>query len=157
MARHMVFRFDGFDTPVRAKLLEEKEPGICDDVWGLLEEPLKMWPWHTTSTGDYFSGKARSPRKPQKTGSQATPMDGGSGRPLLLCELAPGSICYAGAKEMSFAYGDDITEPLPAKGPIFAQVVEADLDTFYKAGLHVWEAQYRTHQLVVITATREEA
>jgi hypothetical protein len=56
---------------------------------------------------------------------------------------------------MSFAYGDDITEPLPAKGPIFAKVAASDLDKFYRAGLHVWDAQYRTHKLVIITATRE--
>jgi hypothetical protein len=157
MPRRILFEFDGFADRVPATLLDEVEPGVCEEVWTVLETPLKMWPWHTTSTGCYFSGKGRPPRQPERLGSQAAPRHGTRGRPLFLCQLEPGSICYAGAREMSFAYGEDITEPLPAKGPVVAKVASQDLETFYRAGLHVWNAQYRTHRLVLITARRAEA
>ncbi len=153
MTRNIVFEFSGFSDRVPAVLLEDAEPEVCEEVWSLLRQPLKMWPWHTTSTGCYFSGKGRTPEHPERVGSQAAPRHGKK-KTLLLCELAPGSICYAGAREMSFAYGEEITEPLPAKGPVFARVAADHLDSFYKAGLHVWNAQYRTHKLVTIMATR---
>ena len=153
MARNVVFEFSGFSDRIPATLLDDTESEVCDEVWHLLQNPLKMWPWHTTATGCYFSGKGRPPRNPERVGSQAAPRHGKK-RTLLLCELAPGSICYAGAREMSFAYGEDITEPLPAKGPVFARVPSQQLEKFYNAGLHVWNAQYRTHKLVTIIATR---
>jgi hypothetical protein len=153
MPRTIQFEFSGFGERVPATLLDETEPEVCNEVWAVLEQPLKLWPWHTTATGDYFSGKGRSPRHPERIGSQAAPRHG-KAKTLLLCELPAGSICYAGARELSFAYGEDITEPLPAKGPIFARVAENKRELFYRAGLHVWNAQYRTHQLVVITASR---
>ena len=153
MPQQIVFGFHGFPDRVPATLLTDAEPEVCREVWSLLEQPLKMWPWHTTATGDYFSGKGRAPRHPERVGSQAAPRHGKK-RILLLCELEPGSICFAGAREMSFAYGPDITEPLPAKGPVFARVPKEELSRFYRAGLHLWEAQYRTHKLVTIMATR---
>jgi hypothetical protein len=30
-----------------------------------------------------------------------------------------------------------------------------NLDDFYKAGRHLWDAQYRTHKLVIVTARRK--
>lgn len=156
MNRRFVLEYSGFNGRIPVEMLEDAEPEICAEVWKMLEAPLKMWPWHTTSTGDFYSAQGRPPRHPVPLGSQATPRHGKGGKPLLLCDLAPGSVCYAGGRQLSFAYGDDISEPLPAKGPVFARVPEAHLDAFYKAGRHVWNAQYRTHELVIITASREE-
>jgi hypothetical protein len=55
---------------------------------------------------------------------------------------------------MSFAYGSDITEPLPEKGPVTAMVDPNCIKDFYAAGLHVWESQSRKHKLVTVTASR---
>ncbi|HEY0918966.1 hypothetical protein [Devosia sp.] len=156
MSKGIVFEWEGFSKKVPALLLEDIEPEVCREVWEALATPWKMWPWHTTSTGDFYSAQARPPRHPVPLGSQATPRMGKTGRPLFLCDLEPGSLCYPGGLQFSFAYGADNTEPLPAKGPVFARVPEAHLAAFYEAGRHVWNAQYRTHKLIIITATREE-
>ena len=111
---------------------------------------MKMAISHTTSTGDYFLGKGRGPTEPERVGSQANPL----GKSLFICQLKPGTICYGGAEEMSFAYGPDITEPLPDKGPITAVVDEDCLKDFYDVGKHVWNAQSHTHKLVTVTASR---
>jgi hypothetical protein len=149
MARTISFDFAGFNKPIVATLLDETEPLYAAKLWQDLERPLKMWPWHTTSTGDWFSCKGRPSLHKQETGTQAMPI----GKSQLMCDVPQGSIVYSGNKVFSFAYGPDVTEPLPARGPVVARA--NDLDAFYKAGLHIWEAQYRTHKLVIVTARRE--
>lgn len=149
MTRRITFRFSGFDKTIRATLVDD-QPAVADALWSALAKPMPMYVSHTASTGDYFIAKGRGPREPEAVGSQAKPI----GRTPLLCNLEPGSICYAGAEEMSFAYGSDITEPLPDKGPVTARIEEDDLASFYEAGMHVWESQYRHHRLVVVTAER---
>ncbi|MBX3598575.1 MAG: hypothetical protein KF874_13475 [Rhizobiaceae bacterium] len=156
MVKRILIEWEGFDKKVPAVLLEDEEPEICKEVWEALETSWKMWPWHTTSTGDFYSAQARPPRHPVALGSQATPRMGKGGRPLFLCDLKPGSLAYPGGLQISFAYGDDNTEPLPAKGPVFARVPDEYLKDFYEAGRHVWNAQYRTHKLVTINVSREE-
>ena len=151
MARKMSLKFSGFDKAVHATLVED-EPHVADALWKAIQKPMRMYLSHTASTGDYFIGKGRGPLDPERVGSQAKPI----GKTLLLTRLAPGSLCYAGAEEMSFAYGPDITEPLPDKGPVTAKVDASDLDDFYKAGMHVWESQYRLHRLVTVTVAKVE-
>ena len=149
MTRRITLSFSGFDKTIHAGLVDD-QPAVADALWRALSKPMPMYISHTASTGDYFIGKGRGPREPEPVGSQAKPI----GKTPLLCDLAPGSLCYAGAEEMSFAYGPDITEPLPDKGPVTARVAEADLADFHAAGLHVWESQYRHHRLVVVTVDR---
>ena len=147
MPRRIQFEFSGFDKTIFANLTDNE---VADILWSLLEKPLKMAVSHTTSTGDYFLGKGRGPRDPERVGSQAKPL----GKSLFICQLKPGTICYGGAEEISFAYGPEITEPLPDKGPITAMVEDAFLKDFYDAGMHVWKAQSETHKLVTVTASR---
>jgi hypothetical protein len=149
MARTIAFEFAGFPETVTATVLEEQEPTYAAKLWADLEQPLKMWPWHTTSTGDWFSCKGRPPLHRQDAGSQAMPI----GKVKLMCDIEQGSIVYFGAKAFAFAYGPDVSEPLPARGPVVARAT--NLDQLYQAGLHVWEAQYRTHKIVIITARRQ--
>jgi hypothetical protein len=148
MPRQIAFEFAGYPNEIVATLLDEEVPEFAEKLWQDLATPLKMWPWHTTSTGDWFSSKARPSPHPQALGSQAMPI----GKPKLMCDLVAGEIVYSGAKVFSYAYGPDITEPLATRGPVAARA--DDLDEFFKAGRHVWEAQYRTHQLVIVTARR---
>mgnify|MGYP001209219731 CR=1 FL=1 len=149
MPRSITLKFSGFDKTIRATLVDN-QPDVTASLWEALAKPMPMYTSHTASTGDYFIGKGRGPREPERVGSQAKPI----GKTPLLCNLEPGSLCYAGAEEMSFAYGPDITEPLPDKGPVTARVDKADLQAFYDAGMHVWENQYRHHKLVVVTLER---
>ena len=149
MASKIKFTFSRFDKTIYATLTQDS-PATAEALWKALEKPMKMYLSHTTSTGEYFIGKGRGPREPERVGSQAKPV----GKTLLLCQLRPGSICYAGAEEMSFAYGPSITEPLPEKGPVTAIVDQPSMRDFYAAGMHVWQSQTRKHQLVTATASR---
>ena len=157
MARRIVFEWSGFEGRVPVELLDEDEPKVCEEIWQATESPLRMWTWHTTSTGDLYSSQARPLRHPVPLGTQAEPTLGKQGRPLLLCELEPGTIFYPGGLFFCFAYGPDNTEPLPARGPVFARTPQEHLKAFYDAGRHVWNAQYRTHRLVTLTVSREGA
>lgn len=150
MSRVIAFDIAGSSRPVLATLLDDEQPEFAEKVWQDLSEPVRMWPWHTTSTGDWFGARARSALHPQATGTQAMPV----GKVKLMCDVEPGSIVYSGTRIFSFAYGPDVTEPLPARGPVVARA--NDMNTFYQAGLHVWNAQYRTHKLIIITARRQE-
>ena len=151
MARLIDFQFLGYDNVIVAELLDEEEPTYAEKVWQDVETPLKMWIWHTTSSGDWFSSKARPPLHPSESGTQAMPI----GRRKLMCDVDVGSILYPGSGTFSYCYGPDVTEPLPARGPVVARAV--DPDEFYRAGLHTWNAQYRTHELVTVTASRHGA
>lgn len=149
MARTIAFEYEGFSKTITATLLDDEEPTFAQKLWEDLEQPLKMWPWHTTSTGEWYGAKGRPPLHKQSFGTQASPL----GKPKLMCDIEAGSIIFSGPKILSFAYGRDVTEPLRARGPVVARAT--NLDDFYQAGLHVWDAQYRTHKLVVITARRQ--
>lgn len=148
MARHIALRFDGFDEVVRASLLDEEEPEFSKMLWEDLAAPVKMWTWHTTSSGDWFGAKGRPEPEPRATGTQAKPV----GRAQLMCDVPQGSLIYSGGV-LTFAYGPDVTEPLPCFGPVVGMAT--DLDTYYRAGRHVWESHCGTHQLVTVTVGRE--
>jgi len=147
MARTIALEFEGFDQPIEATLLESEEPEFTEMLWNDLAEPVKMWTWHTTSSGDWFGAKGRPSAEPRATGTQAKPV----GRAKLMCEAEAGSIIYSGGV-LTFAYGDDVTEPLPCFGPVVARA--NDPEAFYRAGRHVWDSHYSTHELVTITAKR---
>lgn len=148
MTRLIGFEFAGFPKTITATLLDELEPTYAEKLWVDLEQPLKMWPWHTTSSGDWFGCRGRPAPNRQLTGSQAVPI----GAPKLMCNVEPGSIIYAGPKILSFAYGPDVSEPLRARGPVVARVT--NLADVFGAGQHLWEAQSRTHKIIIITASR---
>lgn len=147
MTRQIVLDFAGFTTPITADLLDADEPEFSEMLWTDLAEPVKMWTWHTTSSGDWFGAKGRPAPHPRATGTQAKPV----GRARLMCDVEVGSIIYSGGV-LTFAYGRDVTEPLPCFGPVVARAT--DLDAFYDAGRHVWDSHYGTHELVTLTAKR---
>jgi hypothetical protein len=149
MPRKIEIRLTGFDEAVVATILDEEEPEFAEQIWNDLSEPVKLYTWHTSSTGDWFSAKARPDAKRQSAGTQAKPL----GKPRLLSDIPGGSIIYSGTRVFGFAYGPDISEPLPAKGPVVASA--DDIDAFYRAGRHVWNS-YMTHEPVFVTATRRE-
>jgi hypothetical protein len=149
MARTIAFEFAGFPKAITCTLLDDEEPTYAGKLWDDLAEPLKMWPWHTTSTGDWFGAKGRPPLHRQAFGTQAAPL----GKPKLMCDVEQGAIVFSGPRILSFMYGPDVSEPLRARGPTVARAT--NLDDFYKAGRHLWEAQYRTHKLVIVTARRQ--
>ena len=151
MARKLSVWLEGSDCRVSATLNDDGERELCDRLWNELEQPLRVIPDHTLSTGDFFMSRGRPSAHPVATGSQARPI---ARNPILLSRLKPGTVMYGGASYLSFAYGPDITEPLVASGGIAAHVCEADLPAFRKLGRLVWEAQYRTHELRVIEVGR---
>jgi len=154
MTRKIVVEFSDAHIKVTATLQDKQEPEMCEAFWKVLNKPLKLACYHTLSTGQFFGGEGRPPRHPVKTGTQAVPIGRKS---LLLCQLDPGMIVYGGGHSIKVAYGPDITEPLPAPGPVVAKVDKEYLDDFLQGGLSVWNAQYVTHQLTTMTIRRKEA
>ncbi len=154
MSKTILVEFPYRKTGIPATLLVEEEPEMCQTLWNLLEQPLKMICQHTLSTGDYMQGCGRPPRHPIAVGSQATPL---GRKRLLLSKLEPGSILYSGGHDIAIAYGPDVTEPLVARGPVVARVDEQFLGEIYEAGRKVWNAQFITHKLMTMTLKRKEA
>lgn len=148
MTRLVTLAFSGLDEEVEALLLDEEEPELAGLLWDDLAEPLRMWTWHTTSSGDFFSAKGRPPAHPTRAGTQASPL----GRARLMCDVEPGSVVYSGSKTLSFAYGPEVTEPLPCKGPVVARAVDGD--AMWRAGRHVYRSHFGAHQLVTVIARR---
>jgi len=153
MKKMIIMEFTDINTEIPATLLFEEEPEMCAAFWEVLKTPLRMICQHTLSTGDYFQSCGRPPRHPVNVGSQASPI---GRKRLLLCQLQPGSVLYTGGHDIAVAYGSTITEPLMARGPVVGKVEKERLDDLCRAGRSVWNAQYMTHRLVVITVRREE-
>ena len=150
MARHIMIKVSGFEEVLSATLVEGEDAEFADMLWNEVAEPVRMWTVHTVSTGDWFSGRGRPALHAQPTGTQANPL----GRAHMMCEVSPGSIVYQGHRSLGFGYGPDVTEPLPTQGPIVARA--DNLDAFYRAGRHVCDSHFRTHQLVTVTVGRGE-
>jgi hypothetical protein len=148
MPRTIRIDVSGFRDPIRAELDDAGPTGLADEIWDDLATPLKMWTSHTSSTGDWYTGRGRPDPRPHAVGTQAAPL----GRSVLMSSLIQGSIVYVGHRALGFAYGPDITEPLPTTGPVIAAA--ADLDVFYRAGRHVCDSHFRTHELVTLTIAR---
>ena len=150
MARRISVQFSGFPERILATLVDNEDVEFADALWNELEEPVPMYTVHTASTGDWFQGRGRPAAHPQRTGTQAVPL----GHAQMMCELNPGSIVYQGYRSLGFGYGPDITEPLPTQGPVVA--IADDQEALYRAGRHVCDSHFRTHELVKITVAREE-
>jgi len=143
------------ELSVRATLLEDEEPELCEILWENLENPQKMFCRHPVSTGHEFSGEIRPPRHPVQTGTQAQPI---GRKQWLFSRIPPGSVVYGifgGYGGLSLIYGH-CTEPLPARGGIVGRVAEEDWGNMLKAGEAVWNAQYRTHEPMIMYARRAE-
>ncbi|MDR1634941.1 MAG: hypothetical protein LBS27_08520 [Bifidobacteriaceae bacterium] len=151
MSRRVVFEFSGFSEPVVAELLED-DAGFADKVWDELDQPAKMWIWHTQSSGDFFSSKGRPPIEAKFGGSQQAPLGGTA--PPLMCDVPVGGIVYSGNTTFSYAYGHNVTEPIAVKGPIVARAL--DPAVLSRAGQHCLRSHTQTHQLVTVTARRGE-
>ena len=155
MKKYIKIEWPEVGVSVRALLLEEDEPELCEILWENLEEPLKLFCRHPVSTGEEFSGESRPPRHPVQTGTQAQPL---GRKQWLFSRLKPGSIVYAifgGYGGLSVIYGP-CTEPLPARGGVVGKVVEEDWENMLKAGKAVWNAQYMTHKPIFMVARRWE-
>jgi len=151
MDKMIVIEFPFEKTGIPATFLSQDEPEMCQTLWDLLDQPMKMICHHTLSTGDYFHGCGRPPKHPIAIGSQCDPL---GRKRLLLSRLKPGSVVYSGGHDIAIAYGPDMTEPLVAKGPVVAKVSEESLGQLYEAGKRIWNAQFITHQLQTITLRR---
>lgn len=150
MAKKLSLSFSGFSDDVTVTLLEDEEPTSSQRLWEEVEQPLKLWLSHTTSTGDYILGRGRPEREPKASGTQASPL---GGMRTHLSNLGQGAVVYAGNKFLAFNYGPDNTEPVAAPGPIVGHA--DDLPTFYRAGRYVWD-QHKKAQLVTVMVSRKE-
>jgi hypothetical protein len=149
MPRTIQIDVSGFGDPVCAELDDEQTPALASEIWDDLATPMRMWTSHTASTGDWYTSRGRPDPHPHAVGTQAVPL----GRPVIMSSLIQGSIVYVGHRSLGFAYGPDITEPLPTTGPVIAAAT--DLDAFYRAGRHVCDSHFRTHQLITLTISRK--
>jgi len=155
MAKEIELEWPGIGIKVTATLLEEDEPELCEMLWKNLENPLKTFCRHPTSTGCEFGAEGRPPKHPVKSGTQAQPL---GRKQWLLTRIQPGSVTYAifgGYGGISVFYGP-CTEPLPARGSLVAKVREEDMDDLVKAGKAVWNAQYMTHRPMIMIARRRK-
>jgi hypothetical protein len=148
VTRQITISVSGFKEVLSATLVDNEDAEFADMLWEEVAEPVEMWTVHTISTGDWFSGRGRPAPNVQRSGTQANPL----GRAHMMCELKPGSIVYQGHRSVGFGYGPDITEPLPTQGPLVATA--DDLEAFYRAGRHVCDSHFRTHELVTVTIGR---
>jgi len=153
MVKKIEFEWPDIGITVKATLLEEDEPELCDTLWKSLETPLKLFCRHPVSTGYEFSGEGRPPRYPVKTGTQAAPI---GRKQWLLSRIEPGMVYYkifGGYGGISLCYGL-CTEPLPAGGSVVAKVDEKDMKDLVEAGKAVWNTQYMTHRPMIMIARR---
>jgi hypothetical protein len=155
MTKKIVVEWQGVDLRVKAALLEDDEPELCQTLWENLKTPLKMFCRHPVSTGEEFSGEGRPPRHPVKSGTQTQPL---GRRQWLMTRIPPGSVVYAifgGYGGLSLFYGP-CTEPLPARGSVVGKVDAEDMGNLARAGKAVWDAQYLTHRPMIMVARRGE-
>lgn len=150
MTRMIDIALSGFEGVVQAVLLDDQEPDYAEHLWQLLETPLRLWSWHPMMTGDWFACKARPLAHKSPPLQSRTPKI-----TRLMCDIEAGSIMYAADRMLRFAYGPSITEPLEGHRPVVARAV--DLDTCFAAGRHVLMSQFRSHELVTVTASRRDA
>jgi hypothetical protein len=150
MARKIRISLEGTDESVTATLAEDEAPDFADTLWEELADPVRMWTVQTASTGEWFLGRARPPAQAHELGTQAAPL----GKPVMMCDAGPGVIVYGGYQQLGFGYGSDVTEPLMTHGPIVARA--DDNDALYQLGSRVGDSHFITHQLAVVTVSREE-
>ncbi|MEL7564534.1 MAG: hypothetical protein AAGU27_06585 [Dehalobacterium sp.] len=152
MCRKLEIEFSEAGITVSAALLEKEEPELSKVLWNDLEKPVKFACYNTLSTGCLFIGKARPPKSPVKTGTQAVPV---GKKQILLCDMTPGEIVYTGL-DLWACYGPE-TEPLVPGGSVVVKVDDEDIDAFIEAGKFIWNAQQITHKLATMIVRRKES
>lgn len=152
--RSVLLEWPEIETKVDFPLMFEQEPVLCEILWNYLaSSPLRMACRHTLSTGEMFCGGERPPRNRVDTGTQANPLGRVKIKPN---QIKPGSITYAvhgGYGGLSVWYGTS-TETLFAPGCVIGKVSDDQTPDLIKAGKYVWEAQYLTHKLAIMNASR---
>jgi hypothetical protein len=134
---------------IKATLLEAEEPELCDSLWDFAREPQSLICHNTLSTGFSFPAFRRPSRSPNTESHLANPI----GRhKVVYTALEKGNLLWSGTK-LYVVYGY-CTEPSIA-GAVTAQVDEADMDAFVKAGEDVWHHTYYFHKLAVLKVERE--
>jgi hypothetical protein len=134
-------------------LMFDREPVLCEILWNNVESRLKMACRHTLSTGEMFCGGERPPKNRVNTGTQASPLGRIKIKPN---QIEPGMITYSvhgGYGGLSVWYGGS-TETLFAPGCVVGLVSQDQIGNLLKAGNYVWEAQYLTHKLAIMYASR---
>ena len=136
-------------TVVRADLLEQEEPELCESLWEFAKEEQPLICHNTLSTGYSFPAFRRPSRSPNTESHLANPI----GRHKIgYTSLVKGNLLWSGTK-LYVVYGF-CTEPSIA-GAVTAQVVDEDMDAFVKAGEDVWYHTYFYHKLAVLKVERE--
>jgi len=154
LVKMIEFELPEIEIKIVASLLEQDEPELCEILWNSLDKPLKMFCRHPVSTGCEFGGEGRPPVHPVRTGTQAQPL----GRKRWLLSKVPiGGVTYGifgGYGGITLYYGP-CTEPLPARGSVVARTIPDDMSDLVRAGKYVWNAQYLTHQPVIMITRRK--
>jgi len=151
MSKKVKIEFPEAAITVTGTLCEKEEPELCALLWNNLVKPIKCACYNTLSTGCLFIAKAKPPKEPCRTGTQAHPV---GKKVKLLCDEIPGEIVYTGL-DFWCCYGPE-TEPLLPGGSVAIKVDAEDLDTFINAGKFIWHCQQITHTLVTMTVSRKE-
>lgn len=153
MDRNVILEWPEIGVKVSYSLMSEQEPVLSEILWNNIASPLKMACRHTLSTGEMFCGGERPPRNRVNTGTQATPLGRVKIKPN---QIEPGCITYSvhgGYGGLSVWYGGS-TETLFAPGCVIGKVETSQLGELIKAGKYVWDAQYLTHRLAIMYASR---
>ncbi len=138
-------------TVVRAVLLEEEEPELCENLWEFAKEEQSLICHNTLSTGNSFVAFRRPSRSPNTESHLANPIGRNKKK---YTALATGNLLWSMTK-LYVVYGF-CTEPSIA-GAVAAQVIPEDMDAFIRAGEDVWNHTYYYHKLAVLKVKREEA
>ena len=136
-------------TAVRADLLEEAEPELCEDLWRYLTEERLLICHNTLSTGYSFAAYRRPSTSPNTSAHLANPIGRGK---VGYTELRRGDLLWTKTK-LYVAYGP-CTEP-GLVGAVTARVAEGDLEPFEAACRDVWQYTYSLHRLALLRAARE--
>lgn len=135
---------------VKAALLEEQEPELCESLWDFAGEEQSLICHNTLSTGFSFPAFPRPSRSPNTESHLANPI----GRHKVgYTSLRAGDLLWSVSK-LYVVYGF-CTEPSMA-GAVTAKVDETDMDVFLKACQDVWHHTYYFHKLAVLRVKREE-
>ena len=153
MSKFINIEFPESNIIVTAGLNESEEPEMCERFLNLLDKTLKTMNCHTLSSGCLFDARPRPPRHPVKIGFQASNL---ARVKRLYSELVSGMVLYSGY-EITTCYGDHITEPLLTSGSYIAQVIDGDLNAYYRAGKYIWIAQSYEHKPTMTIFYRKEA
>lgn len=132
-SEYLSIRFPGLGITLRAKLLWEENPKVCELLLDNL--PIETIYSHTMASGQGMYAPARI-------------VGYVKAKQVLLTDLPHGTLTLSTGdyKALGMFYGE-ITEPLPGWPPV-ARVVEEDMPDLLRVGREVWIATYMTHDPV---------